>query len=162
MTQSGLHRGVDHPEVVLECPDGVFGDTATQPMVGLDLGGAEPLGGHVGDDRVQPPAVKIVEGQLLTAPFGLAAHDQPHTPPQRRGGGLGDLAALARSSSEAVITGCGTACFGLASTTSSTSNNKPVAFTTRVPFLWDDRRLPQTRLSLAGRALPRYDAALNP
>jgi len=31
-----------------------------------------------------------------------------------------------------------------------------------VPFLWDDRRLPQTRLSLAGRALPRYDAALNP
>ncbi|GAA4538601.1 hypothetical protein GCM10023161_16910 [Mycobacterium paraffinicum] len=33
-----------------------------------------------------------------------------------------------------MITGWGTGRRGLASTTSSTSNNKPVAFTTRVPF----------------------------
>jgi len=74
VTEERLHGGVDHPEVVFERPNGVFGDTAAQPVMGLD----------VGDDRVQPPAIKIVEGQLLTAPFGLAAHDQPHNAPLPR------------------------------------------------------------------------------
>jgi len=47
-----MHRGVDHPEVVLQRPDGVLRDAAAQPVMRLHLGGGHPLGGHVGDDRV--------------------------------------------------------------------------------------------------------------
>src|SRR5258708_31960957 len=59
-------------------PDGVFRDAAAQPVVRFDLGRAHTLGTDVGDDRVQPPAIQVVEGDLLTGLPGVAAHDQPH------------------------------------------------------------------------------------
>jgi len=70
-------------------------DAAAQPVVSLHLGRADPSGVDVGDDRVQPPAVQVVEGQLVPAASGLAGHDQPHRGIEQGRGGLGDLTALA-------------------------------------------------------------------
>ena len=94
-----LDRGVDEPEVFLELTDGVFGDPAAQPVMGLDHVGGCEQGGQVRDDGMEPPPVEIVEGQLVPGAGALAAHDQPQPSPvlvasPDLDGGLGDLRSL--------------------------------------------------------------------
>src|SRR5680860_143009 len=111
VAEERLHRGMDHPEVVLQRPDDVLGDPATQPVVGLDLGRGHLLGADVGDDRVQPPPLEVIESELFTGRLGLAAHDQPQLTPEQGGGGLRDLTArlglpTQRSGPDSVRVGC--------------------------------------------------------
>ncbi|MEZ5223153.1 MAG: hypothetical protein R2743_16775 [Ilumatobacteraceae bacterium] len=119
------------PEVLFELADGVFGDPATQPVVGFDHVGRAEQGGDVGDHRVEPPSVEIVEAELVTVAGGLTTHDQTKCPPvtmgladrDRRVGDLGALVCFGvqrrrphrvrigrerdRGSTHVVVLGCG-------------------------------------------------------
>ena len=82
-----------HPEVTLQLPDSLFGSTSAKPVVVFDRCCIQLSGGNVGDDRVEPKPVEIVEGELCATASWLTAHDQPECSPGEGEGAFGDMAS---------------------------------------------------------------------
>ncbi len=78
-------------EVALQLADRFFWAATAETVVVLDVCGAAQGGLDVGDDRMEAPAVEVVEAQLLAGARALAAYDQAQVPPGEAEVALGDL-----------------------------------------------------------------------